>query len=342
MLSGTLGNTMPTGEGANLKRLAWGAGVGLVYGAALRFAYVLLPNTSHSYQLMTIGFILFTPFAMGFITVFEVERLNSQPIWTWLLFPWVPVLGGLLASGVFLWEGLICIVMFTPIALVSATVGGVAAGIIGRFVRSRAFRNGTLVCVVSLPLLVSPLERQSLSKKELRHVESVIDIKASPATVWRNIERVPPISNSELKPSWSHAIGFPNPVEATLSKEGVGGVRNATFEGGVLFIETVDIWEPDHRLGFSIRAQTDRIPKTTLDEHVTIGGEYFDVLHGDYEIESLSNGLTRLHLRSLHRVSTDLNWYAHLWTDAVMRDLQVRILHVIRDRSEHLDAASVS
>lgn len=69
-------------------------------------------------------------------------------------------------------------------------------------------------------------------------------------------------------------MGFPNPVEATLSKEGVGGVRNATFEGGVLFIETVDTWEPLHHLGFSIRAQTDRIPKTTLDEHVTVGGQY--------------------------------------------------------------------
>src|SRR5205807_1245983 len=109
----------------------------------------------------------------------------------------------------------------------------------------------------------------------------------------------------------------PRPVEATLSHEGVGGVRHATFEGGVLFIETVDAWEPQRRLSFSIHAQTDRIPRTTLDDHVTIGGPYFDILRGTYELQPLGNGRTRLVLSSRHRLSTDFNWYSELWTNAV-------------------------
>jgi len=185
-----------------------------------------------------------------------------------------------------------------------------------------------------LPLLLSPFESRFLTQRELRTVENVIDIQASPATVWLNIERVPRIATSELQPSWSHSIGFPDPVEATLSAEGIGGVRHATFQGGVLFIETIDAWDPDRRLGFSIRAQTDQIPPTTFDEHVTVGGKYFDVLHGEYLLEPLSNGRTRLHLTSRSRVSTDFNWYAHLWTDAVMNDLQQRILFVVKNRSE--------
>ncbi|HYM77395.1 MAG TPA: hypothetical protein VE377_15585 [Candidatus Dormibacteraeota bacterium] len=321
------------GDGSNWLRVGWGACVGVIYGAVFRSLFLLFPDPGWI-GIMTVGFILFTPFAMGFITVFIVERRRVQPIWTWFLYPWLPVAGGLAGAGLFVWEGLICIAMFAPIAFGAATLGGVAAGLIARMVRSRAVKNGTLACVACLPLLISPIERQFLAQRDLRSVESVIDIKASPATVWKNIERVPAIRTSELQPSWSHAIGFPNPVEATLSREGVGGVRNATFEGGVLFIETVDTWEPEHHLGFSIRAQTDKIPKTTLDEHVTVGGEYFDVLHGDYELEQLPNGEIRLHLRSLHRVSTDLNWYAHLWTDAVMADLQRRILHVVKARCE--------
>jgi hypothetical protein len=185
-----------------------------------------------------------------------------------------------------------------------------------------------------LPLLVAPWENRVLYHLELRNVENVIDIHAPADVVWRNIERVPPIRADELPSSWSHRIGFPDPVEATLSHEGLGGVRRATFAGGVLFIETIDIWEPQRRLGFSIQAQTDQIPKTTLDEHVRIGGEYFDVLHGEYRLEPLANGVTRLHLSSRHRVSTDFNWYAHLWTDAVMSDLQKRILFVVQQRCE--------
>lgn len=47
-----------------------------------------------------------------------------------------------------------------------------------------------------------------------------------------------------------------------------------------MFSETVNRWEPESDLRFSIRANTDAIPPTTLDEHVTIGGAFFDVLDG--------------------------------------------------------------
>ena len=145
---------------------------------------------------------------------------------------------------------------------------------------------------------------------------------------------MPRIAPEELPFSWSHRIGFPSPLEATLSFEGVGGVRHATFEGGVLFIENVDTWEPERRIAFSIHAQTDLIPPTTLDEHVRVGGPFFDVLRGEYTIEPLTNGATRLHLASRHRISTDFNWYARFWTDAVRGDLQDTILSVIQKRCE--------
>jgi hypothetical protein len=152
--------------------------------------------------------------------------------------------------------------------------------------------------------------------------------------VWRNIERVSKISPSELPRSWNRSIGFPRPIEATLSNEGVGGIRHATFAGNVLFIETIDAWAPQRRLAFSIRADTTSIPPSTLDQHVTIGGSYFDVLHGEYILEPQADGATRLRLISRHRLSTDFNWYAQLWTDAVMRDVQRSILYVVQRRCE--------
>jgi hypothetical protein len=317
----------------NRKLAAFGAAVGCVYGLAIRFAAKSFP-ASQLFQVMTIGFILFVPFAIGFTTIFWIERRRNQPIWVWFLLPWIPLAASEVVTMLVLWEGAICVVMFTPIAAIAASVGGAAAGLIARYTRSRRSKDVTLVTVVFLPLLISAVEPQFLSQRELRNVESVIDIQAPPATVWKNIERVPRIRPTELQSSWSHAIGFPNPVEATLSEEAVGGVRHATFEGGVLFIETVDVWERGRRLSFSISAQTDQIPNTTLDEHVTVGGRFFDVLHGEYDLEPLASGGTRLHLLSRHRVSTDFNWYAHLWTDAVMSDLQRRILFVVKDRSE--------
>jgi hypothetical protein len=316
----------------NLALIGSGIAVGTVYGLFIRGGARLFPN-SQVFAVMSLGFIVVLPFAVGFASVFIVERRQPQPVLNWLLVSGAAVLLGILGTLLVFWEGLICALMFAPIGLIAAMLGGLIAGF---WLRRRRKKTTAipLACAMILPLLITPWEGRILARQDLRTIENTIEIAAPPAVVWPSIERVPRIRSLELRPSWSHSIGFPNPVEATLSNEGIGGVRHATFEGGVLFVETIDEWEPQHRLGFSIRAQTDQIPPTTLDEHVTVGGKFFDVLHGEYVLEPLANGGTRLHLLSRHRVSTDFNWYAHLWTDAVMSDLQKRILFVVKNRSE--------
>ena len=109
-------------------------------------------------------------------------------------------------------------------------------------------------------------------------------------------------------------------------------MRHATFERGVEFLERVTTWDEPRDLGFDIAAGT--IPATGLDEHVTVGGKYFDVLEGHYHIEPLANGDMRLHLTSTHRLSTSFNVYAHLWTDFIMSDTQRYILAIIKRRCE--------
>ncbi len=310
-----------------------GLGVGLTYGLIFR-----LLSRFHSWGygigIMSVAFLFAIPFAMGFITVFISEREAPRRAWTWFVLPWLSVVSGTagaLSAGL---EGSICIVMFLPIGLACATIGGILAGLLVRFSRGKKANQVVVGCVIFLPLLINPWEQNVLYAKQIQDTQTFIDIQAPSSVVWRNIERVPAIEPGELPASWSHRIGFPNPIEATLSREGVGGVRHATFSGGVLFVETIDAWQPMERLGFGIRAQTDQIPETTLDEHVRIGGPFFDVLHGEYRIERINEKVARLHLSSQHRVSTDFNWYAELWTNAIMTDLQNRILRVIKARCE--------
>jgi hypothetical protein len=71
-----------------------------------------------------------------------------------------------------------------------------------------------------------------------------------------------------------------------------------------------------------------------LDEHVTVGGRYFDVLQGVYEIEPQAPGKVILHLASTHRLSTRFNAYSGLWTDFIMRDVQEHILEIVKRRCE--------
>lgn len=186
--------------------------------------------------------------------------------------------------------------------------------------------------VVLLPYLASPVEQRLRTPVEIRRVENAVRIRASPETVWREIKSVPAISADELPFRFAHFIGLPRPIEATLSDDRAGGVRIATFERGLRFRETVTTWEPERRLSFSIHAEP--APATALDEHVTVGGPYFDVLDGTYELRAAGDGTTILELTSHQRLSTRFNFYAGWWTDFVMSDLQSAIMEVIERRCE--------
>ncbi|MGD0442893.1 MAG: hypothetical protein ABSA39_03060 [Edaphobacter sp.] len=329
-------NIQPDSRTAWVKRrtMLEGIGLGAIYGILLRLGTHpkwLNPN-SQTFTVMTVAFLFGGPIVIGILAVRRAEAIEPISVWKWIFLPWISVFVMLFTLWLFVIEGGICVLMASPIALVCASIGGLIGGLWGRLRKPSSL---TLTCVAILPLLLAPLEARLTAPPSTRTVASEIHIHAAPKTVWQNIERVPAIAPSELRTTWTHRIGFPRPIEATLSYEGVGGVRHASFERGLLFIETVTAWEPEHRLAFTIRADTAHIPSTTLDDHVTIGGRYFDVLDGEYTVESLTNGDTMLHLISHQRLSTDFNGYAGLWTDAVMQNLQTSILEVIRHRCEH-------
>ena len=327
---------------AKWKRSATLLALGAAYGIGIRllFEWKLFghpPQALVSFLpgpgwVMSIGFLCLVPFTMGWLSIPRSSG-ETQSLWNvWIFRPWIAIAACDLCLMVGHVEGLICIAMSLPITLPLASLGGIARGLEDRSVMRK--RGSLTLCLAVVPLIVSALETQRSVPLSLRTVATQITIDAPAAMVWDNVKTVRAIDHAELRPTWTHRVGFPLPVAATLNYEGLGGIRNASFEGGLTFIETVDEWQPMHRLGFTIAADTANIPSTTLDEHVTIGGPYFDVLNGEYWLEPLKDGRTLLHLSSQERLSTDFNFYAGLWTDAVMRDLQNSILQVVKQRCE--------
>jgi len=271
--------------------------------------------------LLMLCFLVLTPLALGGVTAHFTpasasvgSRIFLAPAATVLLF--------LVTAMLFQLEGLICVLMISPLFMLVSWIG---AALYVVFTKNRSDKGKTYA-LAAFALFTTPTE--------LRRVENAVVIEAPAAVVWQQIIRVRPIAAQDLGPSVVDKIGFPRPVEATLTHEGVGGVRHATFERGVEFIETVDLWEPQRRLSFSIVPNTATIPPTTFDEHVTVGGRFFDVLRGTYELEPAGPGRTRLILYSQQRLSTRVNPYAGLWTSFIMSEIQRRILEVIRRRCE--------
>jgi len=301
-----------------------GAVLGFVYGILARFA----AGRDHGgdfFGVMTLAFLSIVPLALGFITV----RVHPRPSWRYRIWaPWLPSAAMLVFCFLVGWEGAVCIIMGLPFVFIGSSIGGLLGG--WSLLRGRR----TSVAMALLPFAIGPLEHRVPVVDHVRRVETRIAIHASPAAVWAQVVEVPTIRAEETRPALFTTLGFPRPLNATLDHPGVGGRRFARFERGVLFIETITHWEPERHLRFTIDAQTDSIPPSTLDEHVTIGGPYFDVLTGDYRLEPLADGTVRLHLTSELRLTTHLDPYAQPWVDAIMRSIQENILEVLRARAE--------
>lgn len=303
-----------------------GAVIGLVYGIVARL--VAEENDwIPFFGVLSLAFLCAAPLVLGYLTVSR----HPKPSWVYrIVAPWLPVAAMLLFCWMVGWEGMICIVMAIPILLVMSSIGG----IIGGLPRLRGKR--TTIAAALLPLAMAPLEQGLPLEDRVRRLETSISISAPLAAVWSQVVEVPTIRPGELRPALFTRLGFPRPVNATLDRHGVGGRRYARFERGVLFIETITHWENERRLRFTIDPQTDSIPPTTLDRHVTIGGPHFDVLTGEYTLEPLPDGTVLLHLVSELRLSTRLNFYAQPWVDAIMRSIQLDILQVLQARAERI------
>jgi hypothetical protein len=284
---------------------------------------------------MSCVFIIGMPFCMGFIAVWHGPFRNSKRFDRILVPAWLGAFACLGAALALLWEGLICIIVWVPLVFVMSTLGGLFAALILVIVTSSRNRLRCVFGVMLFPFCVAPLEQLRPYSVEIKAVPTQIKIHASAEKVWKEIRSVPMIQEREHSGSFSYWLGFPRPLEARLEGEGIGAVRYATFERGVLFVETITEWQEPKKLSFSIHADTEHIPPTTFDEHVIIGGKYFDVLSGTYEIEDIGGGDVILHLSSDQRLSTRFNFYSHYWTEFLMADLQKYILEIIKKRCEN-------
>ncbi len=294
----------------------------------------------------SVGFLFGAPLVMGYLTMagdaLKPEQQNlsfGRSVLRAIFLPWGPAFFSFLVILLAGFELMICLIMAGPLFLLMSSLGGLLA----MAVLSRKPKNYSsfLVGLVFLPMIGSGLESQLPQPHNEYKVHNQILIDAPADAVWKQIERVPMIQEQEQTHSYLHELGFPRPLEATLSQPGVGGVRHATFEGNILFVETVTEWNPPRTLSFSIVPELAESQSAIVNSKI-LGGKYFDILEGSYYLEPVlgKNGeQTLLHLSSIQRVSTFYNLYSSLWTRWVMSQLQSYILNVIQQRAEQATTA---
>lgn len=309
--------------------------IGVLYGIAAQFLARTIKTpepddkaAASAFMVMSLAYVFVLPAVIGMVHVWVRSRESLIPYSLAIAEPLLPAILCLGISMLIGWEGTICLIMAIPVMLPLAMAGGLAM----RIILNLKNRNLVFAAFTIMPLPLAMAEQLIPLPQEMQTVRNTIVIEAPAEVVWRKIVRVEKITEPQESPFFS--MGFPKPIEAVLSGDGVGQTRLATFERGLTFIETVTDWKANEKLGFTIKADPKATPLTTLDEHVTVGGAFFDVLSGTYEIRRLNAKECELILYSQHRISTHFNFYARLWSRYLMSEIQWNILQVIKQRAE--------
>lgn len=229
-------------------------------------------------------------------------------------------------------EGWPCLIMISPFFMTGAVLGGY----IGQHYKLKKFKNKISISLIALlPLLFSPIENIIGPITSSYKAYTSIEINAPAKIIWDNVTRVREIRESEDKGFITNLLDFPRPIKAELNYEGVGAYRKAIFTNGLVFHETVTSYKDKEYMKFRIKALPHEIPLTTMDEHLVVGGKYFDVLNGTYELEKIGEEKYILHLYSNFKLTTTFNFYASWWVKIIMKDIQENILQIQKKRSEN-------
>lgn len=302
-----------------------------LYALLLRFVFGQ-STWSNVFVMMSATFLFLLPFVVGALTVYFSDMESVKKTAYRIFAPWVPIVAFFLITLVFAIEGWPCLLMILPIFLIAASIGG----LIGGYFKLRQKDNNLYVSIlVILPLLISPVENYIGAQTTPYRAYTCIDIKAPADKIWKNVTRVRTIDAAQDKGWLTQLLNFPRPVKAELNYEGVGASREAIFTNGLVFHETVTEYIDQKKMSFTIKALPHEIPLTTMDEHLVVGGKYFDVLNGTYELEKINADTYRLHLYSNFKLNTTFNFYASWWANNIMKDIQNNILQIEKQRAEN-------
>ena len=227
-------------------------------------------------------------------------------------------------------EGLICLAMAFPIALVISFIGSLVAYAIQSIELKNAFRLYSLNVFFILATLF--LENSVENKPEIYELKTSVLIQNTPEKVWQHL-----VAFNEIDPpdEFLFKAGIAYPQDAKIYGHGKGAIRHCNFTTGS-FIEPITTWDQPRLLQFDVLQQP--VPLTELSFYKQVKAphleKFFCSVKGQFFLTETVNHQTLL---------TGTTWYTNkmwpapywkLWSDAILHKIHFRVLNHIKKRSE--------
>ena len=287
-----------------------------------------------SQVLMNYGWGLFValPFTMGFTAalVFGIRQPRTLAGCVGVACLSTILLGGALLALAF--EGMVCLIMATPIALPLAAFGGACAY---RVQKRRWLQTDAPVLLSALLLFVPGIEwteHVAATPPPTFVVRTALDIQAPPEKVWREV-----VAFSEIAPptEWMFRAGIAYPIRAEMVGSGVGAERHCVFSTGA-FVEPIKVWDEPRLLKFSVTSNPPPMEEWTPYSHIEpphLHG-FLESEGGQFLLTPLANGGTRVEGTTWYRHRLWPAAYWQMWSDAIIHRIHLRVLRHIQAEAE--------
>ena len=255
------------------------------------------------------------PIFMGIICAFFWRNLNFRG-WTLIGYACVEILTAIVLSSVVMREGIICLIIVSPLILVFVYVGLV----IGRLM----FKNNNQQLNVSFMFILLILFiADTRSKHQYQNeVSDTIKINAPANEVWKHVVAFKKIEQKNNY--WLFQIGLPSPMETTVDGYYKGAGRKCIFSNGYTFGEKISTFEPGKDLVFDIVNQP-RDPEIM---------NHIDLLKGEFLLKDNGDGTTTLTGNSWYKLYVFPTWYYDIWAQSIVRNVHIRVMEHIKAISE--------
>lgn len=314
-------------RGAGL-RVAAAVAVALAFGLGV---YALLEATRPANGLISFSFLLMLPAAVSAFVAYVADPWGERRLGAYMMVPVWLLVAVIVVSIFVLKEGVVCVIMLSPLWLGSGVVGASVTYHLRRWLkRGRAYG----LAVLALPLLVMQVEPHIPLPAADAVVTRTVIVEAPAERIWPLLRGIPDVRPGEGRWNLSQdVIGVPRPQGARLVGEGVGAERLAKWGTQVSFRERITEWSPGRRIGW--RFIFDDIDGWRFtDRHLAPDSAYFRVTTGGYSLAPLGPDRTRVTLETRYWMKTPVNGYSALWGEVFLGDLEGNLLALVKQRAE--------
>lgn len=282
---------------------------------AFAMAYTITNWNSELGGLLSFSEFVLVPLGMGIIAMKFWIRLKRR---TLALLP-LTILNTLLAislSALFMGEGVICLIIVSPLVL-GFMFGGV---ILGKYIHrhdNKTLKANTFLVFLSLFIYDTFSEHNYTNS-----VTDEIVIDAPPEAVWKYVAAHP--VNTSAPDYWLFKVGLPHPVQSVVTADTVGSQRQCIFSNGAIFDEVVVQSETDSLFTFDIVRQPE--------DPEIIG--HIQIKRGQFMLKANPDGTTTLVGISWYTLKVYPVWYYDRWAEDITSKVHLRVMNHIKALAE--------